>query len=191
MPTTQHRQAEVKKRFVSAVDPRWDEAFARHALAARAYVATARTVADAAWTVPLANGKWSPAEVTEHLNRVYDVVLAQLRGGTGLRIRTGALLRFGLRALVLPQIFRRRKLPPLARAPFEVRPREVKDTQEEALARFERLGAEFVREADERRTQSGLVLTHHLFGEIDLLPGIDFVSIHVEHHHRQIAARAS
>jgi hypothetical protein len=34
-------------------------------------------------------------------------------------------------------------------------------------------------------------LTHHIFGEIDVLPGIDFLAIHIEHHHRQIQSVVS
>ena len=112
---------------------------------------------------------------------------AQLRGGSGLRLRSGWLMRQALRALILPSIFRKRALPRGARAPSEIRPREVRGTQPEALALLENLARGFEAEAFSRRHQPGLTLDHHVFGGLDLRRGVDFIAIHVEHHQRQIA----
>jgi hypothetical protein len=96
----------------------WVDAVARHSAAASAFAKTAGAMKPDVWSTPLAEGKWSPAQVTEHLNRTYQMTLGELRG------------------------------------------------------------------------KGGLQLTHHVFGEIDLLPGIDFIAIHIEHHQRQITGRS-
>ncbi len=169
---------------------KWQDALGRHASAASAYAATARMIDEGAWLTPMAEGKWSPAQVTEHLNRAYEVLLDELRGGPGIRVRSPWLLRQILRATVLRWIFRKRRLPRGARAPSEVTPRQVDGNQAQAVDRFAHLGQEFSEEIASHRGQEGLRMTHHVFGAVELLPGIDFVAIHVEHHHRQISETA-
>jgi hypothetical protein len=172
---------------VDNLSAEWKEALARHAAAAGAYCETASGIGEAAWDAPYAPRKWSPAQITEHLTRTYDVVLNQLRGGSGLRVRSNWVVRGLLRTTVLRWIFRHRALPRGAKAPSEVVPERVGGTQAEAVARMAARAREFEQEVWERRGHRGLHLTHHLFGEIALLPGVDFVAIHIEHHHRQIA----
>lgn len=168
---------------------KWTDALSRHTSAVNAYVATAQMIDREAWFAPMAAGKWAPAQVTEHLNRSYKVVLDQLRGGRGIRVRSPWLLRQILRATVLRSIFRNRRLPSGAQAPSEVMPREVAGSQALALDRFVHLAREFSEEIASHRGD-GSRITHHVFGAVELLPGIDFVAIHIEHHHRQISANA-
>ena len=54
------------------------------------------------------------------------------------------------------------------------------------MEKFVLLAREFEAAARTSETVKGRKLTHHIFGEIDVLPGIDFVAIHIEHHQRQI-----
>ena len=164
----------------------WSDALARHAASAAAYRETADAISSASWSVPLGEGKWSPAQVTEHLNRTYKVVIGELSGEKGIRIRTPWLLRQVLRQTVLRSIYRKRQLPKGARAPSEVIPKEVDGSQSELIERFRSLATQFEQVAQSNVGKEGRKLTHHIFGEIDALRGIDFVTIHIEHHHRQI-----
>lgn len=166
----------------------WRAALERHAAATRSYGATASGVAAGAWTAPVGPGKWTPAEITEHLNLTYDVAMPQLNGEAGIRVRTNWLLRVILRATALRWIFRNRALPRGAKAPREVKPEHVADTQSEATERFARLAREFDALVSTRWQDGSVRLTHHIFGAIDLLAAIDFIAIHIEHHHRQIAS---
>ena len=168
----------------------WTGAVARHSAAARAFEETARSVKPDAWATAVGEGKWSPAQITEHLNRSYQVTLGELRGNTGLRIRTTWLQRQLLRQTVLRSIYRTRQLPRGARAPSEIMPTSVNESQSELLERFSTLAREFDHEVLSKRNRTNGKLTHHVFGEIDLLPGIDFIAIHIEHHHRQIMGRS-
>jgi len=164
----------------------WNDALARHAASAAAYRETADAISSSSWSVPLGEGKWSPAQVTEHLNRTYKVVIGELSGEKGIRIRSPWLLRQVLRHTVLRSIYRKRQLPKGARAPSEVIPKEVEGTQSELLDRFRKLARQFQEVAESNAGKDGRKLTHHIFGEIDPLRGIDFIAIHIEHHHRQI-----
>jgi hypothetical protein len=124
--------------------------------------------------------------VTDHLNRTYEVIIGELKGQKGLRIRSPWLLRQVLRQTVLRSIYRKRALPKGARAPSEISPRVIEERQSMSVERFTSLAREFEETVSANR-ESGQKLTHHIFGEIDLLPGLDFIAIHIEHHHRQIA----
>jgi hypothetical protein len=165
---------------------KWDEAIARHDAAATAFRDTASLIRSDSWFAPLAEGKWSPAQVAEHLSQTYRVVICELRGEKGIRVRSPWFLRQVLRQTVLRSIFRRRKLPKGARAPSEVAPKVVDETKQQAVEKFIQLAREFEAAARTAETVKGRKLTHHIFGEIDVLPGIDFIAIHIEHHHRQI-----
>jgi len=168
----------------------WNAALARHSNAANAFANTARSITRESWSEPLAEGKWSPAQVTEHLNRTYQVVIKEIKGGKGIRLRSSWLLRQVLRQTVLRSIYRKRQLPKGARAPSEIVPKVVEGTQVELVERFAALAHDF-EEAVSTNRKAGRKLTHHIFGEIELLPGIDFVAIHLEHHHRQIECAPS
>jgi hypothetical protein len=165
----------------------WTDALTRHAAASKAFADTARAINGESWFRPLAEGKWSPGQVVEHLNKTYLVVIDQLRGGKGIRIRSPWLLRQLLRQTVLRSIYRKRRLPKGARAPSEIVPKGEGE-QGESVDRFSRLAEEFEQVALASHA-TGRKLTHHIFGEIDLLPGVDFIAIHIAHHHRQITGR--
>lgn len=172
----------------AATDSSWDEAARRHASAVAEYVAAAERLPDSAWAEPVGQGKWSPAEITEHLSRTYEVITGQLRGGEGLAVRSNPVVRAILRHTALRWIRSRRRLPSGAKAPHEIRPAAGDPHRDAALARFSRLGEEFARETSERRGDPRAVLTHHLFGSFPLAEGVDFIAIHIEHHGRQVAA---
>ena len=164
----------------------WESALARHTNAAGTFTKTAEAISDSEWSTPLSEGKWSPAQVTEHLNRTYQVLIGELKGEQGIRVRSPWLLRQILRQTVLRSIYRKRALPKGARAPSEIIPKVVNEMQSASLARFVNLSREFEEGMNANR-QTGRKLTHHIFGAIDLERGLDFIAIHIEHHHRQIS----
>jgi hypothetical protein len=52
---------------------RWPEAIRLHGSAALAFAAAAEAVEADAWDHPFAEGKWSPAEITDHLIQTYSM----------------------------------------------------------------------------------------------------------------------
>jgi hypothetical protein len=171
-------------------EERWKTVAARHRAAVDGFVASAREIAGADWQSPLADGKWTPAQVTQHLIQTYEVLTQQVRTGTGLKVQTGWLLRQVLRLAVLRPIMWTRKLPPGARAPRSLLPVETEEAQDAALQRLLDVVAAFETELAARRGDAGLELTHHIFGSVDAVSGLDFVAVHTEHHSRQLARRS-
>ncbi len=164
----------------------WTEAIGRHRAAVSDYLRAASSIEEPVWRLPVGPDKWSPAQITDHLIRTYQIAGRQVRGGEGIRIRYGFLLRQVLRLLFLPRIFRTRRLPGGAKAPREILPVDSKMPRETALERLDEFSGEFEREILLRRNDRRLRLTHHIFGEIEPLKGVDFMAIHTEHHGRQL-----
>ncbi|MEP6768361.1 MAG: DinB family protein [Acidobacteriota bacterium] len=173
------------------VQREWTEAVGRHRAAITDYLRVASSIEEPVWRLPIGPNKWTPAQITDHVFRTYQVAVEQVRGGPGIRVRYGFLLRQILRVLFLPRIFRTRRLPRGAKAPREIFPGDSEILREMALRRLDELSSEFEREILLRRDDRSLRLTHHIFGEIEPLKGVDFIAIHTEHHGRQLSDRGS
>ena len=173
----------------SAIEKEWTEAIERHRVVTADYLQTAAHFDEQVWRLPVGAEKWTPAQITDHLIRTYEVTLGQMRGGQGIKMQYGFPLRQILRVLLLPKIFRTRKLPRGAKAPPEILPKDSGMLRETALEHLKELSGEFENEILARRNDTYFRLTHHVFGEIKPLKGIDFVAIHTEHHARQLTRK--
>ena len=138
------------------------------------------------WKAACAPGKWSPAEIAEHLSLTYQHLLGELRGGPPARVKGSRLFRFVARYRFLPKLLRDGTVPPGVRAPREVRPQMPTGDRTEALERFQTLSVAFEEEITSRRAAGGGALTHPYFGALDPDRGIRFVEVHIRHHTRQL-----
>lgn len=168
------------------IEREWTAAIEKHRAVIADYLQTAFRIDEQVWGLPVAAEKWTPAQITDHLILAYQVTLEQIRGGQGLKIQYGFLLRQVLRLAILPKIYRTRELPRGAKAPEEILPKDLKMPRETALERLKEVSGEFENEILSRRNDKNLRLTHHVFGAIKPLKGIDFIAIHTEHHTRQL-----
>jgi hypothetical protein len=171
------------------LDPEWRRVVDRHAAAVAGFLDAAAAVDARAWREPLADGKWSPAQLADHLIRTYEVVGGEVRGASGLRVRTGWGLRQVLRATILRSIMRTGRLPRGAKAPSEIAPGPADDLRDDALERLRALADELEAGVVARRAEKDFRLTHHVFGAFPALAGLEFVAIHTEHHARQLSGR--
>jgi hypothetical protein len=166
--------------------PRWADACGRHREAAALFVSRAERVASERWKAAPAPGKWSPAEIAEHLSLTYAHLLGELHGGQPVRVRGSWLFRLLARYKFLPPLLRDGTIPPGVRAPREVRPQLPSEDREAALKRFRALAVEFEGEITRRRAAGGGHLTHPYFGRLDADRGIRFVEVHIRHHTGQL-----
>lgn len=167
-------------------EARWQAAAGEHEEAASAFQSTAAAVPDDAWTRPWAEGKWTPAEITEHLSRAYEALLDELREGRPMRLKMSPWKRALSRWVILPHILFHRSFPLRAPAPREVRPGPPRAPRDEALRLLRDLGDAFVAELGAARHRPGAGVTHPYFGKVEPVKGLRFVAIHMEHHRRQI-----
>ena len=70
----------MKKRLVL------EEVAAEHRAAIEAFARTAESVDPAVWNLPRAEGKWTPAQVVQHLILSYEAGLRELDGGAGMTV---------------------------------------------------------------------------------------------------------
>lgn len=139
--------------------------------------------------MPLTAGKWSPAQVAEHLRLTYDVIGRETAGGPAIRVRTSWWLRLILRIRYLPAILTRGEIPGGALAPRELRPGPGPFDREPLLAALQTAAstAEAAMTGGGGQRASGI--THHVFGRLQPSEALRFATVHNQHHTRQITAR--
>jgi hypothetical protein len=158
-----------------------------HADAAERLALRAEKVDPQRWLVPRALGKWTPAQVVEHLSRVYDVVRNEMEGGTGMKLRLSFPKRLFLRIIYMPRILKGRGFPEGAPAPYELRPATIASDQRTAIAEFRSRAQEFAASAAKAH-DSGLRvrITHAYFGTASVKNGLLLCARHIEHHEKQL-----
>ena len=158
-----------------------------HADAAERLAVTAENVDPGKWLVPRAQGKWTPAQVVEHLTRVYDVLTNEIDGGPGMKIRVKFWQRMFLRVTVLGRILKGGWFPEGAPAPMETRPGTGIPDQRTAIAEFRARAAQFAAAAANARESGRRVrLTHAYFGAASIERATLLCARHIEHHEKQL-----
>jgi hypothetical protein len=167
-------------------DP-WSKALACHASASAAFAAAAEAVEPAAWDRPRAEGKWSPAQIADHLIQTYDVLLREVAGGAGMKVRTRSWLRPLLKLVYMRRILRGGWFPARAPAPPEIRPSKTPRDQNGAVALFRQRARELETAVqDVRAGKTTAQITHAYFGPLEPATGMLFCGRHIEHHLAQL-----
>ncbi len=166
----------------------WSELQADHAASLAAFHAAAERWTPEAWEAPLGPGKWTPAQVAEHLRLSYEVLGRELAGGTGLRLRTPWWLRPLLRLRFLPGVLRQGRIPANARAPREVRPGDGPFPRATVLAALDAGAAAVGAALAERHGGGGDGVTHHVFGRLSPAEALRVLAVHNRHHPAQLSA---
>jgi len=170
-------------------DPRWDDAVDEHRTALAALLDAVETLRDADWNAPWGPGKWTRAQVAEHLALAYEAAIREITSGEAMRVKVPPLRQKILRWLVLPHILFHRSIPGRVRSPREIRPGDETPPRTEALARLRDLGERFEQEMERGYRNGTAGLTHPFFGQIGPVRGMRFMAVHLEHHTRQIKPR--
>jgi hypothetical protein len=161
-------------------------ALQHHRDAATAVLATAAGVPPEQWSRPVAAGKWSPAEITEHLRLTTAALRQEIESGGGMRIRTSWPRRLLLRAIFLGRILSTGRFPAGAKAVREIQPRGGPFDQTETIRGLD---------AELRRFEAALAehprarMTHPIFGVASASTGLRFCVVHLLHHREQIERR--
>lgn len=167
-----------------------DMLLADHAGSVAAFISAAEATPASAWELPLAEGKWSPAQVAEHLRLTYEAAGRELTGGAGIRIRTSWWLRLILRVRVLPAILRTGRIGGGALAPRELRPGPGPFRRDATLADLRQAAATVQADLMTRVRDGRAGLTHHVFGRLAPARTLRFLTVHNLHHARQLTDRA-
>ncbi len=142
--------------------------------------AKAAHVPKARWAESLAPGKWSPAQVAEHVALAYETSDALLRGpapGGAPRF-----LRPLLRGVLMGMVLRREAFPRGSRSPKIMQPATVPAERGIVLERLHAAAAAF----DAHARAHGPAVEHPFFGAVPLENFIRFQEIHTRHHAAQL-----
>lgn len=166
---------------------KWPEIQQLHDAAAESLARTAENVDPQKWLVPRAPGKWTPAQVVDHLSRVYDVVTNEVEGGEGMKLRMTLPRRMFFRLMFLRRILRGGWFPEKAPAPYETRPGQGIADQSAAIAGFRSRAAKFAAAVAKAHDSGRRVrITHAYFGTAPLDKATLLCARHIEHHQKQL-----
>jgi hypothetical protein len=151
--------------------------------AAERFLAAAAAVGAERWTTPRAPGKWTPAQITEHVALTYEHGAAMLRGEPRPPL-VPRWLQPLLRALVLPRILRIGRFG--GRTPPPLRPSDSPGTPAAVLARLRGAVAGFEGEVARLAGSHRESVDDPGFGAISLQDAVRLQALHTMHHVRQL-----
>jgi len=171
------------------MDP-WQAGFGAHQEAVQGVVAAVRAVPKERWTVAPAAGKWSAAEVIQHLIMTYEHLTGEQEGRRAIPVLVPRWKAWTLRQFALPRLLAGRPIPPGVRAPREVRPVGDPLEREAAIREFERVTSEWEAAMARNLPMASARAVHPFFGALPLPTMLRFATLHTNHHRRQIALAA-
>ena len=136
------------------------------------------------WNTPRAPGKWSPAQVTEHVARSFEEAANAIAERPNklptvpgfLRPLAGWMFRRILRTGKFPKAKTSRAMNPEATPTSPANPTEAKARLASAQATFER----------ECRARAGRTFAHASFGTLSVEDYVRFTELHTRHHAKQL-----
>ena len=155
--------------------------------AAAEALCAAADAASEVWEVPRAPGKWSPAQVVEHVTRALEQSTRELRGEPTLFPSFPGVVKPVMRVLFFNWIVRRGSFPRGTRTNKAMDPEHGAPTPAEARARIHEALHDLEQAVKTRPAGFGPVDTG-AFGAVTLPDYLLFQAIHTRHHTVQVAA---
>lgn len=137
------------------------------------------------WEVPRARGKWSPAQVVEHVTRALEQSTRELRGESSLFPKFPELLQPVMRRLFFNWIVRRGSFPRGTRTNKAMDPERGAATPAEARERMHEALHDLEQAVKTRPAGFGPVRSG-AFGAVALSDYLMFQAIHTRHHAKQV-----
>ena len=174
--------------MASAVEPlrALAEPLALHEKALAEFLASAEALRSDDWSHATHPGKWSPAEIVEHVRLSFVTLRESVQGGPEMHaVLTGwkaAIARW----FVMPKILRTGRFPKGARAPREVRPKNPSASREEGVAGVRAAARELEAALRSDPDLGSHRVVHPYFGSIPLTTSVHLLAQHIRHHRNQL-----
>ena len=165
-----------------------ETALADNRTAVEEFVAAARALDAARWRASIGEGKWSPAQIAEHLAIIYEYNRKVMLGtAPGVPWLLRPILQPLLRKIVVTDTMKAGRFTRKGRAPKFFLPTAAPADASVVLSRLTDAVGGF--EADIRsRPRGDGTITHPAFGSIAMLDWVRLQAIHVRHHRSQLTS---
>jgi hypothetical protein len=147
--------------------------------------AAIRAVSAEDWNAARETGKWSPAQIAEHLAIAYDPLLSELEGGPGFRRLVPWWKQRLIRWKFLPRILAG-TFPRGVPAPKEVRPVATAGSPDDGARKLAERAVVFLDRYAAARSAGRASFTHPYLGRLNGVDALRFLTSHVHHHQRQL-----
>mgnify|MGYP001482836246 FL=1 len=151
------------------------------------FAAAARSVAPARWSQPVAPGKWTPAQIVEHVAISYEVAARALAGDSSMG-SAPRFLRPIIRALGFNGVLRKGAFPTKQKGPRVFAPSAAPPVLEGGITRLEQAVATFEAKAREMEHGGTHEFEHTFFGRLAVADYVRFSELHTKHHQQQLAS---
>ena len=155
--------------------------------AVASFIAAARALPAGAWTQARAPGKWSPAQIAEHVAMAYEISRTGLQGKFP-GASAPRLLRPIIRALFLNPVLKKGRFGAGAKAPGPFRPSASPAPAATLLPRVQSAADGFEAALAAELAQGHATVDHPFFGRVALGDYLRLQVIHTDHHRRQLSA---
>jgi hypothetical protein len=152
----------------------------------QAFVAEALAVPADRWRTPTVPGKWSPAQVTEHVVLAYEAGARIVSGEEPVSEGPPKFLRPIIRTAIRLTTLRTGKFPKSKTQPIFA-PKDVAATQSELCARLERASISFEQVSGAAVSGGQKQFEHPFFGSFGVVEYMRFVAFHTAHHQKQLS----
>jgi hypothetical protein len=161
-----------------------ETAIAENRAAVAEFIAVARGLDATTWTTPLGEGRWSPAQVAEHLALVYEYNRKVVTGTAG----RGAprFLQPVLRWFIVSQTLKAGRFTRKGRAPAIFRPSAAPAPAATVLARLTTAMTGMEVDIRSGHPAGRHTVDHPFFGRLQTVDWIRLQAIHARHHRSQL-----
>ncbi len=166
-----------------------DAAIADNHTAVDEFTAAARTIDAARWGAPRAEGKWSPAQVVEHIALTYEYSRAVLNNSAP-GPSAPRFLRPLVRTFFVKPVLKRGSFKPNGKAPSMFQPSSAPGDPVELLPRLETAVRSFEEEVRAAHGSGRSTLDHPFFGTMPVTDYLRLQAIHARHHRAQLSGAA-
>ena len=167
-----------------------DTAIADNHQAVDEFTGAARAVDPTRWTLPRAEGKWSPAQVVEHVALTYEYSRAVLNNSAP-GPAAPRFLRPLVRRFFVKPVLKRGSFKPNGKAPTMFQPSSSPEGPIDLLVRLETAVRLFENELRASDRSGRSTLDHPFFGAMPVTDYLRLQAIHARHHRAQLRGAAS
>ena len=162
-----------------------EDAIAENREAATRLLATARGVAKEKWAQPVAPGKWSPAQILDHVAAATEVALKAIKGDTSMG-SIPRFLRFIPRTFGFNATIKKGKFPEKQRGPAAFAPSTGHPSYEAGKLRLENALTALEQHTRELAKAGTHSFEHSFFGRVTVADYVRFGALHMVHHEKQL-----